>query len=802
MSIQVGGNVEGSIVVGDNNFVVNENHGTLIYKQAGPQVQRRSLKPQPPRAPRGFVNRSEELQKIGSWLAANEMVLVHAPDGMGKSALLRQAANLEAARSLPDGVLLLEGVDVNGQALGAEDVLQRLFDALFESDPPLKVNAATARTYLSNTRPLLVFDEVALPPALQNSLPDLFPNSPMLLSADTTTGGEFQRLYIKPLPRNESLTLLAAKAEITLNDATRQAFDGICAHLADVALALIITGNVLRETTLSAEQALAMLQNSPDASRDPIQNALDKAFGLAYAQLSPEEQKLLSTAAFTPGLSMSPGWLESALGNVPAEAFLERLKALGLLYANSPRLRLPAGFRAQARNRAGLPEADVLSRLTDYLLKGENSPAFVQEELGNFWGAMQAAATAGNWETALQLARRMDAALCLHGLWEMWKAALDIALEAARQNNNQFAEAWAIHQLGTRLAGLGQTAQAKLLLKQALALREKIGDTEGVAYSRHNLDALLPAPVSPLPKWVPAGLVGLVTTLLVTLGAAGALIPTLLAPAINNGTETPTPTVSPTPSPTPVDLSGPQLKIAMDDTTSQYGPQAEACGGSILVVHAFASDPGGIQGISGRYKYQYGPLDSKWYEAKFIETGSGQYRLEIDHNEDDRAWNTLDNLDGDLLLEVIATDGSGNTTQIEEKAPVRYANCDTSGPTITRPYSSPSPAYYGPASCTEQLYSEMHAFINDESGIQEAYIEYTYSAKGAFAPDYRLDLLIWGSNGHYGNFLYHNKESQAEKWLGDSSGYITWVVVAVDTFGNVSRSREILTPIRYCITPG
>jgi hypothetical protein len=48
-SISVAGNVEGSIVVGDNNFVVNTNYGTLVYKQAAPQVRLRGMAPRPPR---------------------------------------------------------------------------------------------------------------------------------------------------------------------------------------------------------------------------------------------------------------------------------------------------------------------------------------------------------------------------------------------------------------------------------------------------------------------------------------------------------------------------------------------------------------------------------------------------------------------------------------------------------------------------------------------------------------------------------------------------------------------------------
>src|SRR6185436_684252 len=108
VSIQVGGNVDGSIVVGDNNFVVNSNHGTIVYQQAGPRARARQFVPQPPRPPRGFINRKDELARLEAWISANEVVLLHAPDGTGKSSLLKQAANSAAAKAMPNGVILLE----------------------------------------------------------------------------------------------------------------------------------------------------------------------------------------------------------------------------------------------------------------------------------------------------------------------------------------------------------------------------------------------------------------------------------------------------------------------------------------------------------------------------------------------------------------------------------------------------------------------------------------------------------------------------------------------------------------------
>jgi len=104
--IAVAGNVEGDIIVGNNNFKVNTNYGTIVYKQAAPQARLRDAVPQPPRAPRGFIGRGNELAQLGRMIAASDAVTVYGPDGAGKSALLRQAAAGDAARAMPSGVVM------------------------------------------------------------------------------------------------------------------------------------------------------------------------------------------------------------------------------------------------------------------------------------------------------------------------------------------------------------------------------------------------------------------------------------------------------------------------------------------------------------------------------------------------------------------------------------------------------------------------------------------------------------------------------------------------------------------------
>src|SRR5512143_1714040 len=117
-SIQVGGDVNGDIIIGNHNFKVNTNYGTIVYNApAEPVIKRRDAKAQPPRAPLDFFDRAGELAQVEQLIRQGKPVAICGLDGTGKSALLRQAANGTAAHTLPDGVILLEGLDEQGRTL-------------------------------------------------------------------------------------------------------------------------------------------------------------------------------------------------------------------------------------------------------------------------------------------------------------------------------------------------------------------------------------------------------------------------------------------------------------------------------------------------------------------------------------------------------------------------------------------------------------------------------------------------------------------------------------------------------------
>jgi CSLREA domain-containing protein len=491
-AITVTGNVQGDIIVGDHNFKVNTNYGTILYKQATPRVKPREAVPQPPRPPRGFVGREKELKELEGVIAGSEAALVIAPDGMGKTALLKQAANGEAARALPHGVVIVESVDDSGEALGLGDIIQQLFDALFESEPQLKVTPASARTYLSNTRPLVLLDGINLRPASLATLLDLFPKGALLVaSTGAASTVDARLLRLGPLSRAEAMELLAAKAGLTLTEGKRSALDALCAALADVPLAIVTVGRAMRENGILLDRARAALTSTQPLSPDPIQAGIERAYAFAYSTLSNDERDTLSTAATAPGVSVDPAWISN--GN---EFTLERLKEMGLLVANSPRLRLHPALRDRAR--IGANEEATHEKLIAYLRQTFEARQidfeFCEAELGNILGTIEWAVGKRRWAEVIALGRGVDPYLTLRGLWDAWKAVLDRMLLAARSSRDQVAEAWVLHQLGTRESGVGVKDVAINFLERARDLRKAIGDSVGAAYSQHNLDLLLPPP--------------------------------------------------------------------------------------------------------------------------------------------------------------------------------------------------------------------------------------------------------------------------------------------------------------------
>jgi hypothetical protein len=558
--ITVEGNVEGSIVVGDNNFVVNTNYGTIIMPHAAPRVQRRAVVPQPPRKPRGFIGRSHELGQIEGWIAGAEPVYLHGPAGLGKTSLAKQAANGAAARLQPDGVVFLQGVDQRGAALGFADLLQMTFEAAYDSEPQLKVDLPVARTYLSGLHPLVLLSGFALSDANLEALADLFPSAPILIEAEQPPAGDvFTLLRLGPLAREDSVGLLRELAGPKSEPAFAEHLEAIAGLLNDTPAALVTVGRAIGAGRLTIEQAVRKLQEITPKATMPAEAGEERAYRVVLPTLSAEERALLLQTGAAPGISVDRKWLEETCGG---KSVSEAVETLGLVQANSPRLRTAPGLLAfLSAEDADAARGRLLKELLARLRRRWRNFDFVRDELGNLLGLLEWAAETERWAEALALARSLDPFLTLRGLWDAWGIALLTAHRAAQALADSAAEAWVLHQLGTREIGLGELAAARVHLQQAQRLRLDLGDETGAAYSQHNLDFSAPAlnPPSQTPptmaggrlRWIAAAAIVLIVAAL-ALGLARSMhLPpgTTRRPTPSQSLATATLQASATPSP-------------------------------------------------------------------------------------------------------------------------------------------------------------------------------------------------------------------------------------------------------------
>ncbi|HTP10278.1 MAG TPA: hypothetical protein VMP08_18625 [Anaerolineae bacterium] len=549
----------GGDVVGRDKIVNTTIYGAVINEAPRePVIKRREAKPHPPRAPLDFFDRTGELAQVEQLITQGKPVAICGSDGTGKSALLRQAANGSAAHALPDGVILLEGLDEQGHTLLPGDVIQRWFDAFYLSEPQLKVTSASAQSYLSQLRPLVLLDNIELDADQLRPLLDLFPNSPALIARPAALPGLARPIKLGPLPRNDAIELFSATSGLLIDNGNRSTVDAICALLDDVPLAIVRTADVVREMNLPLDQAHDRLETAPTAAGDSIAIGLSRAAALIRSVLTPLEGQVLGVAANLPGLSIDPQKITGLIDGAQAdaiEAAIEHLQSLGLLHANSPRVRLDAGLREFWEGANGNAIKD---RLLTQLLRDQKDGRFSDDEycaneLGHVLGAIDYAAQTQQWSAAITLSRAIDRYVTLHGLWDTWGQIADRVLQSARAAGDRSAEAWALHQLGTRAIGSNKT-QAIDLLKQALSARQAIGETTAAAYTQHNLDILIPPPIPPKGGEGSSGPVGMsgamkiiIGVLIVGLIAGGAIvIPRLLqppatpAPIVNIPPNTPT----------------------------------------------------------------------------------------------------------------------------------------------------------------------------------------------------------------------------------------------------------------------
>jgi hypothetical protein len=534
-SIKVKGNVEGSIVYGDYNFVVNENHGTIVYQASKPSVYRHSTLPARPRPPLLFLDREVPISQANQAIDKHLPVAVFGTDGAGKTSLLKQLAHTLPQGNFPDGVIYIDCEWETPPLKGLNDLAQAVFDTLYVSDPPIKVTTASARAYFGSIKPLILLDHLLLPPAHFEKLPDIFSSAELIWATSYAPHANIAwEIPLYGLPPEDSYALFVRLAKIEILDKDQKVIKEICEILEHLPQAIITFIRWIQESNRTLQEALQALK----AEENNAQNGLQRVFTAIFASLGKTEKIVLKLASTVSGCLIDEEVLLQASGLEPrlAENALRKLEAISLVLRNYSDLRINFAFRSFTRQIFKRKEESFLTlgeTLIRHLRHRAEDRDFVRRQMGSLFVILEASARSGHVDLAAACADILSPLAVLSGKWDIWEHAYLQVVRVAEQQGAAFVVGRALHELGTHALGMDNKARAIELLSRARDIRLANQDTLGAAFSQHNLNIIsVPPPLPPKNGQTGTGLNGFPWTKLIGFFLGGMSFFSLVALAL------------------------------------------------------------------------------------------------------------------------------------------------------------------------------------------------------------------------------------------------------------------------------
>ena len=563
------GKISGQVAVGNYNVQIGSIHGGVVNLVSPEQQPCPRPRPSPvflrPRPFPKLLDRESEVGAATAALQSATPVEFYGQDGLGKTTLQRYLSYQPSLASFPDGVVYLS---VRHQPLA--DLLQSLFDAFYESDVPFKPTDTQIRHDLQGKRALILLDDVGLTRDEVETLMDAAPGCAFLLaSRQRHLWGEGRTMALRGLPPDNAMALLERELGRPLTPEERPAAQALCTALDGNPLRILQAAAMVREEGRSLTEVSRRIQAPSPA--DTLTAEILKG-------LPESKRQVLAALAALNGAPLHVDHLAALTGIANITPTLEALQSRNLVQAHSPRYSLTGTLGDDLRHQWDLNQwaERAMAHFTAWAEENRSPPDRLLAETDVILQVLGWGVNAGRWAEVLRLARAAEGALALGRRWGAWGQTLQWALQAARAQQDRAAEAWVLHQLGTRTLCLSRTEEARTFLSQALHIREAIDDRAGAAVTRHNLN-LLPGVPPPPPRKPPgpkAGFspairlillagallsVGLLAAIAIRVIALPTLLPTATPTPPRASTAMPAPTGIPTPTGKPTLTARPTL---------------------------------------------------------------------------------------------------------------------------------------------------------------------------------------------------------------------------------------------------
>ncbi len=494
---QISGEISGQVAVGTSILQIGSIHGGVV-NIAPPQAQPTPGRVPPPvflrpRAVRNLLGRREEVEAALVTLQSSEPLEFHGEQGLGKTTLLRYLAYHSPPDLFPDGI-----VYISARRQPAEDVLQFLFDAIYQCDVPFKPTEGQLCRHLQSIQALVLLDDADLDRDDVQCLFDTAPQSVFILtSTQRRLWGEGKALALRGLAEDEAVALLEQELARPLVEGERASATALIAAVSGHPQRILQAAALVREEGRSLSEVAAELGSAraPQAIPEQLIGAL------------PEPQlRLLAVLAALDGAPLNLENVAALTGLSDAGPLLEALLARGLVQAHSPRYSLAFATTPQVHDVLGSDRwrEPLLDYLTTFAQEHRDNPDRQLEEAEAILATLDWASKTGRRAKILPLVRAVEGSLALRCRWGEWQTVLFIGMDAALALGDRAGEAWALHQLGTRALGLEDFKSAQEYLNRALQIRKSLGDEVGAEVTRYHLDGGTSEGLSALPSaWIP-----------------------------------------------------------------------------------------------------------------------------------------------------------------------------------------------------------------------------------------------------------------------------------------------------------
>lgn len=546
--VNVKGNFSGNLVVGNHNIVVNNPDGGVVnvtapHPQSEPRTRPVNLRP---RDFSGLLDRTAELELLTTAVQTSSPVTLFGESGMGKTSLLRKASYIEATKNFPDGVVYL-----SARETGRDDLLQDIHDAFFTASMDHKPTDGELRAKLGKLRGLIILDDVTLSRDEAASILDVMPQCVFILaSEERLLWGEGVVISLDGLPDIEALQLFERELGRALKEDERPIALQICRMLLAHPLRILQTASLIREDGLSIPQAFQKLTTTRTQA---------PTVEMAIQRSSETQKKVFSLLAAAGGFGLTR---EHVMKMIPAANFDLEVQALvrrGFVQTQGSNLSLSSDAVSAVSRLWNLTDWEnaLAGHFTNWLQSGPQD-ILLDQASDLLFHLFKRVGEKKQWPQLVALGKALERISILQKKWQRWVQILNWLRMAARALADKKLEGWVLHQLGTRSLCLGAKVEAQTYLKQALDVRNAIGDKAGVQVTQHNLNVLLNIPVpeqylksgsskngSTLARWVTLAAVG---------GGAGIILLVLaflgyqyLTPILVDA-QTPDPALTETPS--------------------------------------------------------------------------------------------------------------------------------------------------------------------------------------------------------------------------------------------------------------